>query len=183
MELLFLCLRAAYPPIARSPALRVGLNSPARRLSTLTGRWGNRSALSPIRLPLLRPFSLQIQPNKYSVGCGDIARGARETRTVKAVGLLCLWPRAAAAVQDSRAARILARSFPPIPNEARPRKRRDGLHALSYRQKCRAPEPVDGGERPEDEHAQFDWMGRRRRARVAGCSATPGMMFWGRRVG
>ncbi len=121
MELLFLCLRAAYPPIARSPALRVGLNSPARRLSTLTGRWGNRSALSPIRLPLLRPFSLQIQPNKYSVGCGDIARGAREARTVKAVGLLCLWPRAAAAVQDSRAARILARSFPPIPNEARPR--------------------------------------------------------------
>jgi hypothetical protein len=46
-----------------------------------------------------------------------------------------------------------------------------------------SPELVDGGERPEDEHAQFDWIGRRRRASVAGCSATPGMMFWGRRVG
>jgi hypothetical protein len=56
----------------------------------------------------------------------------------------------------------------------------------------RAPPPEDAftarrrqqpRERPEDEHAQSDWMGRRRRASVAGLSATPGMMFWGRRVG
>ena len=140
---------------------------------------------------IARPFSLQIPPNKYSVGCWDIARGARETRPVKAVALLCLrlgrsqtkiWKfgqiasdlggmgarlgfetfvddhrvsgysfsanrqfpghaaggrlhrtkcggsvmpeidhgRQPAAVRDSRAARILARSLPPRPNEARP---------------------------------------------------------------
>jgi hypothetical protein len=168
--------------------LRVGLNSPARRLSTLT----NRSGLSPIRLPLPRARSICKFRQINTLWAAGISL-AELARRAQSKPLLCCvldWalPNENLEVRSDRERSWLDRSAPWVRNLRRrsPRIRTQllGKSAISGPRRQRMPSPLAAANgRANAPRMSTRWMGRRRRASVAGCSATPGMMFWGRRVG